>query len=184
MAGPPHQNAPGSSNTDTVLKWIVGMGQTIFMGSASTRQAFLLSQPAPSRGAAVWTLTLYCRADDCSTAVRNPLGNVKLESQNRLGGWAVSAQRANSLTRRQRSLVHAARGFSEGSSAGDLRLQGEQGVEQRPGVGDLARNVCITVLAKHLRVLCGRQHADIMSVGGLGAVMGDVIGFCGGQPDR
>lgn len=33
----------------TGLKWMVGMGQTICMGSASTRQEFFLSQPAPSR---------------------------------------------------------------------------------------------------------------------------------------
>lgn len=33
----------------TGLKWMVGMGQTICIGSASTRQEFFLSQPAPSR---------------------------------------------------------------------------------------------------------------------------------------
>lgn len=33
----------------TGLKWMVGMGQTICMGSASTRHEFFLSQPAPSR---------------------------------------------------------------------------------------------------------------------------------------
>lgn len=31
------------------LKWMVGMGQTSCMGSASTRQEAFLSQPAPSR---------------------------------------------------------------------------------------------------------------------------------------
>lgn len=33
----------------TGLKWMVGMGQTICMGSASTRHEFFLSHPAPSR---------------------------------------------------------------------------------------------------------------------------------------
>lgn len=58
---------------------------------------------------------------------------------------------------------------------GDLGLQGEQGVKQRPGLSDLAGNVSIEVLAKHLRVLCGWQHADIFSVGGLGTISGYVI---------
>lgn len=33
----------------TGLRWMLGTGQTICMGSASTRQEFFLSQPAPSR---------------------------------------------------------------------------------------------------------------------------------------
>lgn len=59
-------------------------------------------------------LTFCCRAWDCSTAVRKPLGKVKPESQNSLGGWVVSAHSWNWLTRWPRSLVHAARGFSDG----------------------------------------------------------------------
>jgi len=57
--------------------------------------------------------------------------------------------------------------FSTGPSsrgAGDLGLQGEQGVKQRPGLSDLTGNVSIRVLAEHLRVLCGRQHADVFLV--------------------
>lgn len=50
------------------------------------------------------------------------------------------------------------------SGTGDPGLQGEQGVKQRPGLSDLAGNVGIRVLAKHLGVLCGRQHADILLV--------------------
>lgn len=36
---------------------------------------------------------------------------------------------------------------------GDLGLQGEQGVKQHPGFSDLARDVSVEMLAKHLRVL-------------------------------
>lgn len=39
-----------------------------------------------------FVLTLFCRAEDCSTAVRKPVGKVKPESQKRMGGRAVSAQ--------------------------------------------------------------------------------------------
>lgn len=39
------------------------------------------------------------------------------------------------------------------SGTGDLGLQGEQGVKQRPGLSDLACNVGIRVLAKRLSVL-------------------------------
>lgn len=36
---------------------------------------------------------------------------------------------------------------------GDLGLQGEQGVKQHPGFSDLARDVSVEMLAKHLGVL-------------------------------
>lgn len=62
----------------------------------------------------VFVLTLFCRAEDCSTAVRKPVGKVKPESQKRTGGRAVSAQRANCSTRWHRSLVHDAKGFRDG----------------------------------------------------------------------
>lgn len=62
----------------------------------------------------VFVLTLFCRADDCSTAVRKPVGKVKPESQKRMGGRAVSAQRENCSTRWHRSLVHDAKGFRDG----------------------------------------------------------------------
>lgn len=42
------------------------------------------------------------------------MGKVKPDSQNRMGGWTFSAQRANWSTRWERSRVHAARGFRDG----------------------------------------------------------------------
>lgn len=70
------------------------------------------------------------------------------------------------------------------SGTSDLGLQGEQGVKQHPGLSDLASNVGVKVLAEHLRVLCGRQHGDVLLVRGLGAVPRDVVGGQGRQPDR
>lgn len=70
------------------------------------------------------------------------------------------------------------------SRTGDLGLQREQDVKQPPGLGDLAGNVCIRVLAKHPRDLCRRQHADIFLVGRLRAIPGDIIGCQRRQPER
>lgn len=59
-------------------------------------------------------LTLCCLAYDCSTAVRKPFGKVKPDSQKRVGGVIVAAQRANWSTRWHRSRVQEESGFREG----------------------------------------------------------------------
>lgn len=59
-------------------------------------------------------LTLFWRAEDCSTAVRKPVGKVKPDSQKITGGRARLAHSSNCSTRIAKSLVHAASGFCEG----------------------------------------------------------------------
>lgn len=54
---------------------------------------------------------LFCRAADCSTAVRKPVGNVKALSQKIFGGCAASAHCAKWSTRATRSRAHDANGF-------------------------------------------------------------------------
>lgn len=78
-------------------------------------------------------------------------------------------------------LVLSTRPRPHGGGGGDPGLKGEQRVEQRPGLGVLAGDVGVGVLAEHLGVLGGRQLADVLPVGGLGAVAGDVIGGEGGE---
>ena len=60
------------------------------------------------------TEMLFFLAAVCSTAVRKPVGNVKLESQNTIGGWAVVAHFSNCSTRSTKSRVHDASGFMLG----------------------------------------------------------------------
>lgn len=59
-------------------------------------------------------LTLFWRAEDCSTAVRKPVGKVKPDSQKITGGRARLAHSSNCSTRRAKSRVHEANGFCEG----------------------------------------------------------------------
>lgn len=65
---------------------------------------------------------------------------------------------------------------SGSSSTSDLGLQGEQGVKQGPGLSNLGGDVGVGVLAEHLGVLRGWEVADVLLVGGLGPVPGDVVG--------
>ena len=59
-------------------------------------------------------LTLFWRAEDCSTAVRKPVGKVKPDSQKITGGRARLAHISNCSTRMAKSRVHEANGFCEG----------------------------------------------------------------------
>lgn len=59
-------------------------------------------------------LTLFWRAEDCSRAVRKPVGKVKPDSQKITGGRARLAHSSNCSTRMARSRVHEASGFCEG----------------------------------------------------------------------
>lgn len=54
------------------------------------------------------------RAEVCKTAVKNPVGNVKADNQNKMGGLTVSAHTLKCSIRRPRSLVHEPRSFNEG----------------------------------------------------------------------
>ena len=59
-------------------------------------------------------LTLFCRADCWSTAVRKPVGNVNPDNQKIMGGCAVTAHLENCSTRCTKSRVHDASGFMDG----------------------------------------------------------------------
>ena len=54
------------------------------------------------------------RAEVCNTAVKNPVGKVKADSQKTMGGRAVVAHFSNWSTLATKSLVHEAKGFIEG----------------------------------------------------------------------
>lgn len=58
--------------------------------------------------------TFQSLAEVCSTAVRNPVGNVYAASQKSNGGWVVRAQLAKYSTRLIRSLVQAPSSFKDG----------------------------------------------------------------------
>ena len=57
---------------------------------------------------------MFFLAAVCRTAVRNPVGKVKPESQKRTGGWVVVAHVENWPTLCMRSCVQEQRGFCEG----------------------------------------------------------------------
>lgn len=56
-----------------------------------------------------------------------------------------------------------------------LGLQGEEGLKEGPGLGDLGSHVGIGVLAKGLRGVHARQQANVVLVGSQVAVLGDVV---------
>lgn len=60
-------------------------------------------------------------------------------------------------------------------SGRDLGLQGQQSVEQHPGLLDLGLNVGVGVLAECLWGVYIGQHADILFVGRQGSILGYVV---------
>ena len=68
--------------------------------------------------------TVLSLADVCRTAVRNPVGNVKADSQKIIGGWEEAAHFSNCSTRSTRSRVHDASGFIDGYACTHARIEG------------------------------------------------------------
>lgn len=62
----------------------------------------------------VSTEMLFCLADVCNTAVKNPVGKVKPDIQNMIGWCAVLAHFANWSTRWTKSRVQLANALLDG----------------------------------------------------------------------
>lgn len=63
-------------------------------------------------------------------------------------------------------------------------MQGKQGLKEGPGLCDLGGHVSVGVLAKGLRGVHTRQHADIFFVRGQAPVLWDVISVQYRQPGQ